>query len=524
MTLLVRLEGEPWDPMVCSFCSTDNRAENRFCGMCGVRLDRRTAERRVNSEALQLKCPSCSYVNEKGYKFCGQCGTRIDRRINERRGSVVDTRATAGANASLPSPEDARLRTSGSSLAVSGGREDGLPSAPTPSSGIFVNDVRGNEVRGNDTRHEELRDKPGREELRRDGSPGRDMSLRHEVAQPVIRESPLRDGPSRNRTIRDSDFHGSEQDPPGITGPSFLGLGNDPENEGEYLLEDESGSGAGLRRLILLVVLAAIVGLIFMQWRSSLKANPKAPELSPSAAPARQGNSSAPASPSPPGQKAGGQEQSTLDSGTVSADTTKSDKGANGSDSGKKSQTDTLARADDPGILPNAADRNPSEGGSASDASKPNIAVKSSEPAKASDDAKSNEPNDPATSATNGGKADSSKSSAVVDTATVYPSAPVRPSAALLRAQQFLQGRGVPQNCEQGLIYLRAATQRNEPAAAVQMGALYSAGHCVKQDRVMAYRWFNSAHELQPANQWIQKSMDQLWAQMTQQERRLSGY
>ena len=112
----------------------------------------------------------------------------------------------------------------------------------------------------------------------------------------------------------------------------------------------------------------------------------------------------------------------------------------------------------------------------------------------------------------------------MVDTATVYPSAPVRPSAALLRAQQFLQGRGVPQNCEQGLIYLRAAAQRNEPAAAVQMGALYSAGHCVKQDRVMAYRWFNSAHELQPANQWIQKSMDQLWAQMSQQERRLSGY
>ncbi len=520
MTAFARLEGEPWDPMVCSFCGTDNRAENRFCGMCGVRLDRRTAERRVNSEALQLKCPSCSYVNEKGYKFCGQCGTRVDRRINERRGSVVDTRATAGANASLPTPDDARRRKSGSSLAVSGGREDDLPSAPTPSSGIFVNDAHGNDARHN----EELRDKLAREELGRDASLGRNMSLRHDASQPVIREGPLRDAPPRNRTIRDTDFHESEQGPPGITGPSFLGLGNDPENEGEYLLEDESGSGAGLRRLILLVVLAAIVGLIFMQWRSSLKANPKAPELSPSAAPARQGQSVAPISPSPPGQKAAGQEQSTLDSGTVSADSTRSDKRASGSDSGKNSQTDTLARADDPGLLPNAADRNPAEGGNASDESKPNTAAKPSEPSKASDDAKPKDPNDPATSATNGGKADSSKSSAVVDTATVYPSAPVRPSAALLRAQQFLQGRGVPQNCEQGLIYLRAAAQRNEPAAAVQMGALYSAGHCVKQDRVMAYRWFNSAHELQPANQWIQKSMDQLWAQMSQQERRLSGY
>jgi hypothetical protein len=495
--------------MVCSFCGTDNRAENRFCGMCGVRLDRRMAERRVNSEALQLKCPSCSYVNEKGYKFCGQCGTRIDRRVNERRGSGLDARATAGANASLPTPDDAHWRKSGSSLAVSGGREDDLPSAPTPSSGIFINDLHENEARHN----QELRDRVTREELRRDASLGRDMSLRHDASQAVIRESPLREAPPRSR---DADFHGSEQEPARIMGPSFLGLGNDPENEGEYLLEDESGSGAGLRRLILLVVLAAIVGLIFMQWRSSLKANPKAPELSPSSAPARQGESTTPASPSPPGQKAAGHEQSTPDSGTVSADSTKSDNAP-----GKNSQTDTLAGTDDPGILPNVADRNPAEGGSASDASKANTAAK---PAKAGDDAKPKDPNDPASSGANGGKADSSKSSAVVDTATVYPSAPVRPSAALLRAQQFLQGRGVPQNCEQGLIYLRAAAQRNEPAAAVQMGALYSAGHCVKQDRVMAYRWFNSAHELQPANQWIQKSMDQLWAQMTQQERRLSGY
>jgi hypothetical protein len=56
------------------------------------------------------------------------------------------------------------------------------------------------------------------------------------------------------------------------------------------------------------------------------------------------------------------------------------------------------------------------------------------------------------------------------------------------------------------------------------MAALYSSGLCVTQDRVMAYRWFNSAHELQPANVWIQRNMDQLWAQMSSQERRLAGY
>jgi TPR repeat protein len=99
-----------------------------------------------------------------------------------------------------------------------------------------------------------------------------------------------------------------------------------------------------------------------------------------------------------------------------------------------------------------------------------------------------------------------------------------KPSSTLLRAQQFLQGKGVQQNCEQGLVYLRAAAQKNEPAAAVQMGALYASGHCVQQDKVMAYRWFNAAHELQPANQWIQRNLNQLWSEMSDQEHRLAAY
>jgi TPR repeat protein len=74
------------------------------------------------------------------------------------------------------------------------------------------------------------------------------------------------------------------------------------------------------------------------------------------------------------------------------------------------------------------------------------------------------------------------------------------------------------------MLYLKAATDKGDPGAAIQMAALYASGHCVKQDRVMAYRWFNSAHELEPANMWIQKNMDQLWSQMSSQERRLAGY
>lgn len=525
--------------MVCSFCGTENRTENRFCGACGVRLERRMADRRVNREAVQLKCPSCNQVNDVGYKFCGQCGGRIDRRVNERRGSAVDTRATAGANASLPPPDDARWRRPGSSVAISGEREVGdresdLLSPPAnPNPGIFVSEVRREDLRREDIRREDLRNEDlrnnealraelAREELRRD------MSLRHDPSHPEVRESPVREASLRDSAARDTSFNRTEPKSGGtqITGPSFLGIGNDSESEGEYLLEDESGSGAGIRRLILLVVLAAIVGLIFMQWRSNLKANPKTPELSPSSAPARQGQVTVPSSPAAPGKNLSGQETNAAsEPGTVSANSRKaaneSNRDIDASATSKNSQTDQLTPADDPGSLPNAADRNPAEASDIHDRAKSDDAAKGNDPAKV-ETGKANEAANASTSSA--AKADPAKTSAVVDPATLNPSAPVRPSAALLRAQQFLQGRGVPQNCEQGLIYLRAAAQKNEPAAAVQMGALYSAGHCVKQDRVMAYRWFNSAHELQPANQWIQKSMDQLWAQMNEQERRLSGY
>jgi hypothetical protein len=511
--------------MVCSFCGNENPVDNRFCGMCGVRLERRFADRRVSHDAAQLKCPSCSHVNEAGYKFCGQCGARVDRRVNERRGNVTEeARAMAGANASLPTPDDSRWRKAPSTTVSSDRESDVLSPPANPSANIFVNDARREDLRREDIRREDLR----REDLRR-----------NEVVRNELTREALRRPGSRSEDLpRDASppLHGDEHRSV-IMGPSFLGLGNESESEGEYLLEDESGSGAGIRRLILLAVLIAIVGLIFLQWRSSLKANQKAPEPAPGAAP--RGKLTAPAL---PGQNQPGQSQN------QSADSPASDPGAvptashkvgpidntpnvmTDASSASKNQGDALTGPDDPSLPANQADRNPAEGntGDAAKLSNPgkaNDLANTNERGKASDTSKPEEDAREGETANTAGvaKADPAKT-AVVDPSAINPAAPVRPSATLVRAQQFLQGRGVQQNCEQGLVYLRAAAQKNEPAAAVQMGALYSAGHCVKQDRVMAYRWFNSAHELQPANQWIQKSMDQLWAQMNEQERRLSGY
>jgi hypothetical protein len=392
--------------------------------MCGVRLERRKTDRRVQHDT-SLKCESCGHLNEPGYKFCGMCGTRVERRISERRGAPVSaqTRAENGGNVLVAVPD------------VAAGEKSVRQQPANPA----ISDV-----------------------------------LSHTRTTAVFRGEP-----------REA-FRADRAERTGIQGPSFLGLSDEPEDETAYLLEEEeeSSSGSGLRKLVLLVILAAIIGLIFVQYRSSLRANPKPPEPSHS---------------SPQGQNP---------AGVGTALSQQQMQSASSAPAGAAAQANAQPTAQDlPPALGNGAAISPAATDVSDTAALGPASMTEKSPADPPDLAQKHD------SPTAAEKA-------------LDPPVPAeqKPSAMLVRAQQFLHGRGVEQNCEQGLLYLRAAAQKNEPAAAVQMGALYASGHCVHQDRVMAYRWFNSAHELEPANQWILKNMDLLWGQMTEQERRLAGY
>jgi len=401
-------------------------------------MERRQAERRSRKSG-STKCSSCEHLNEPGMKFCGMCGTRIDRRMEERRGSGDASRAAAIANAQLPSPE-AKGRATTQVAArheLSDETPVALPRRGEPA--IFRNDASRNETM-------------------------RAESLSREV-------------------VRKESGNGGH-----ISGPSFLGLNSEPDNSGdvEYLLEDEP-RGSGLRKFLLLAVLAAILGLLFVQWRSSFKASPEppAPAKSDPSTPATapQGNNQPPDSLAPP---ATASPKTTASGASAIAD------GAASEVKAPKTEP-TALETTSPSPLATSSDGDPSadksstaEKSPTAEKSLPNSDNKTAEEARIPD---------------------------------------YKPSAALVRAQQYIRGTGgVSQNCEQGLLYLHAATDKSDPGAAIQMAALYSSGLCVKQDRVMAYRWFNSAHELQPANVWIQRNMDQLWAQMSSQERRLAGY
>ncbi len=399
--------------MVCTFCGTENRSDHKFCGMCGVRLEHRQAERRSLSSGGTLKCPSCNHVNEAGLKFCGMCGSRVERRVQARRGSEAGGRAVATANAQMPTPES----------------DSGTVTATIEPS------------------------------LRK---PERRVTYPHREEPSIFRDQPANE--SR------------------ISGPSFLGLGSDAGGEGDYLLEDEPSSG-GLRKLVLAVIVLAILGLIFAQWRSSLRANPK---------PAPQKTEPA-ATPIPPQGNSNHEPPS--------------------SDVVVPAQDGSVATASPTPLKTEEAGERPPPQASATTESAPPITQESAaeKPAEALPADTGDEPH-----------ADTKAADSKTAEEARIPDH--KPSAALMRAQQYLQGRGVTQSCEQGLLYLRAAAEKNDPGAAIQMAALYSSGHCVKQDRVMAYRWFNSAHELEPANMWIQRNMDELWARMSSQERRLAGY
>jgi hypothetical protein len=399
-------------------------------------MERRQVERRSHQSG-SAKCAGCGHVNEPGMKFCGMCGTRVDRRMEERRGASEASRAAAIANAQLPSPEVKSRATT-------------QVAAPPVSSD------------------------EARVELPRRGEP---TIFRNDPPREAVRAESV-----SSEAIRKESGNGGR-----ISGPSFLGLNSQPDNnEGvEYLLEDEP-TGSGLRKLLLLVVLAAILGLLFMQWRSSFKANPKPP------APAKS-------DPSTPANAPQGNNQSSDPLAPAVSESPKvAASGASAIASGAASELKaprtepTALETTSPSPLATGSDSDTSAAKSSTDKTLPNSDGKATEGTKGAEEAR------------------------IPD---------YKPSPALVRAQQYIRGTGgVPQNCEQGLLYLHAATDKSDPGADIQMAALYSSGICVKQDRVMAYRWFNSAHELQPANVWIQRNMDQLWAQMSSQERRLAGY
>ena len=101
-------------------------------------------------------------------------------------------------------------------------------------------------------------------------------------------------------------------------------------------------------------------------------------------------------------------------------------------------------------------------------------------------------------------------------TAKGNPAAPVR------LADMYVKGDGVPRSCEQAMVLLKTAATKENALARNRLASMYSSGICVQRNRVEAYRWLSSALAANPNSEWAQQHRDQLWQQMTPEERALA--
>ena len=332
--------------------------------------------------------------------------------------------------------------------------------------------------------------------------------------------------------------------PATISGPSFLGLGNeasnspfvydDPRDGGyvydspnetpEYLLTEVS-RGVSWRAWALFLLLLIGAGLGYIQWRASQHQGPDiAAILSGNGAvldpnhPVVDNNHT-----KPPAQK-----------GTNAADSSQADS-SKAAEAAKKADDDDSADAD---VNASAPSTESSESKAASTESGKTAAAKTKQ-----QDAEAAPTNSENTAAAkkvtaknddaeteSASKASDETNASTKPAKSVRDEEPPKPKSLgdkdplIIQADKYIQGRGVRQNCSAGVNLLREAVGAGNPEASVKFGALYWSGTCVTQNKVTAYQWFSRAHSLQPTNRWIERSRSSLWASLSPQEKQRVGY
>jgi len=305
--------------------------------------------------------------------------------------------------------------------------------------------------------------------------------------------------------------HHSHREETTISGPSFLGLTDSADDQTDYLFEGEpqrSHTGWVVFSFVALIVLAGVgwlewnaikTGQIELPWTksSSAAANASTDPQNGSANPSTQESAANASEQTSQADSNGSGQMATNDSDgkspvpTPKADTTK--------------EAATLGTHSPDGASDAEATR-AAQSRIASDAAQRREKAESDKSDDSSDDDSAAAPEKPAP-----------KAAAVKATAAKPPDP--RQDSMLVAGEKYLYGRGVPQDCNQALIYFKAAAEKENGPAMSHLGAMYASGHCVTQNKVAAYKWFSRASESEPGNQWISRSLNMLWRDMSPQER-----
>lgn len=433
-----------------------------------------------------MRCARCGYVNAEGNRFCGMCGGPL----------VADARVATG-----PGPAEVVARPAAA------------PRETLPSATVQKPAVRREEVSG-----------PARASGSSSAFPA-SFSSSSSAGSPVeapagSRFAPLAPPAPTSRLAE----RASESPSTVITGPSFLGLNRPPDersagrsNDLDYLLEEEEEPRRGWGKMLAVVVaLALLGGFGYLRWKQggfdfvtkgmkpATSASPKVPDATASGA----------ANGSSPGTTANSDP-------VIPTDGT-----SNGASSAPASGTSTTPTTPDATSSQSAPA--PGAAGSSSDS----VSTNSVSPTPGTDTAAAK----PADAGNSGAEpkaadTDSARDSPAIASVPkrVAPAKKIRepkPSPALpvdntVAAERYIYGRGVRQDCDEGLRLLKPAAQAN-PKAMITLGSLYSTGTCTPRDLPTAYRWFAMALHKQPDNVALQDDLKKLWGQMTPPERQLA--
>ncbi len=298
-----------------------------------------------------------------------------------------------------------------------------------------------------------------------------------------------------------------------VSGPSFLGLGQEPAEDKSfsYLFEDETPSHRG-RNVILILLLAAAAAAAIWHWRQDLRVvTDRLLDTLPAAQKPAASNKTDATSPAPaPADSTAGAASS--GSSSAPSEPTAAVPG-----------TPTQAAQTPPPAAPDAAAGPPAGSGTTestpagSEAQTPNQPRAESAPSKAS----THEESEKSDSDEAPSPPPHARKPAVTKAARAAPTAS-RADDLEAQGEKYLYGNGVPENCARARTNLMAAAEHSSAQAESVLGTMYATGHCATRDLPTAYRWFGRSLREDPKNTRIEQDLKVLWNQMTPGERQLA--
>jgi hypothetical protein len=298
-----------------------------------------------------------------------------------------------------------------------------------------------------------------------------------------------------------------------VSGPSFLGLGDERSRDLDYLLEDEPPRGHG-RLYLALLLLVVSAGLLAWHWQrdgypwAGLVLKPTATTNAPVSSPPPVTPPDSAAATAPVEPTANPAPPETQPAAPPAAGDAGQPPSADPVIGGAAASPSIAAKSDDQASSPNDV---PDSG----EAAKPPVAAS------------------PQTSVPENAEPAPKQQPAVAPPSSPKPAAS-KPSPALASpgdsfedrlvadGEKYLYGRGVPEDCARAQRNLQIGAKQSNSKAQTLLGAMYATGHCVNRDLPTAYRWFAKALHGDPSNSRVQRDLEVLWKQMTPEERLLA--